>query len=107
MGVEYHACEPCGESIYEEDIFSCEECGNYICSDCYVNNKIVSDDDCLNDDYNIKQKHCPLCSRPDIEKITDKEVLDWIEKKIDSQTIEKGRNSDGGLIMYIKHLLLK
>ena len=43
MSVDYHSCDCCEESVYEEFVKSCEKCGHNICTDCVVNDDINSE----------------------------------------------------------------
>lgn len=40
MGVDYYACDSCGEALYEEYVGNCTKCGASLCTSCLINNDI-------------------------------------------------------------------
>lgn len=42
MGVDFYACESCGESRYSEFVGSCTCCGNRLCTNCMTNDDVNS-----------------------------------------------------------------
>lgn len=51
MSVDYYSCDCCRESVYEEYVGHCSECGHSLCTDCLINNNIKSNYAC---DYKVK-----------------------------------------------------
>lgn len=42
MGVDFYACESCGESRYSEFVGNCTGCGSSLCTNCLTNDDINS-----------------------------------------------------------------
>jgi hypothetical protein len=42
MGVSFRHCESCNDSLYDEYVGSCTDCGNSLCTNCLVNDDIDS-----------------------------------------------------------------
>ena len=40
MGVEHYGCKRCEESVYEEFVDRCTNCGSRLCTDCLVNKDV-------------------------------------------------------------------
>lgn len=76
MSVDYYSCSCCKESIYEEDIAHCEECGERICNSCLVNLENVDWSNFYSwhdPDGQIFKQHCPLCSG---DTVSNKQRID-------------------------------
>ena len=73
MGVDYYACDCCGDALYEEYVSDCNSCGVYLCVDCLVDKDGVSKDGRYTypfsgDDGEIDSKHCPYCEGSEIKE---------------------------------------
>lgn len=42
MSVDFYSCDHCEESIYEEYVGHCSECGHSLCTNCLINDDINS-----------------------------------------------------------------
>jgi hypothetical protein len=90
MGVSYHQCAACKESIYEEAVARCESCGQFVCVTCAIRlpkglklkaGDIFDPDECsslFNDDNRLRSNHCPMCCG---NAVSDKQVVARLLKK--------------------------
>lgn len=83
MSVDYYDCSCCGNNgIYEEYISYCDNCGEFICSDCVINTpndfnypfigKLISSDGGLD------PKYCPFCSG---DMVSHKQIVRYLLDK--------------------------
>lgn len=85
MGVRFYQCAACEKSLYEEFVGICEGCEQDICCDCLVaaamtvasNVSELLDPRLLNDEGQIRSKHCPCCLGM---KASTSQLLDWLLK---------------------------
>jgi hypothetical protein len=87
MSVDYHTCDCCGDSRYEENIKYCEKCGRMICDDCVIGEGDFFDD-MINSDGEIKSEHCPFCSG---EEVHNDDLLYFALNKL-NMTFEELKN---------------
>jgi hypothetical protein len=105
MGVDFYACDCCGESKYEEYVGSCTKCGHSICTSCVDNDDVKSryaheygvryngtieqieeygidegdyeEDDTI-DATSIAPRYCPYCNGTEI---SDDDLLNYLLNK--------------------------
>lgn len=83
MSVECYDCSCCGNNgIYEEYISYCDNCGEFICSDCVIN---APDDvnfpfigQLVSSQGGLDPKYCPFCSG---DKISQKQIVRYLLDK--------------------------
>jgi DNA-directed RNA polymerase subunit RPC12/RpoP len=72
MGVDFYVCQSCGDTFPDcGPYWSCEECGNHICSRC--EKTIIKRDEETETDI------CPFCTN---EILSDYELLEFALKKL-------------------------
>jgi hypothetical protein len=74
MSVDYHACDCCGDALYEEFVSSCASCGRSLCTDGVVNTEGVAEDGRFmypydNEDGEVDPKYCPFCCGDMVDNI--------------------------------------
>ncbi|MFI2856933.1 hypothetical protein ACH6EH_07305 [Paenibacillus sp. JSM ZJ436] len=118
MGVDFYACDCCGESRYEEYVAHCPKCDHSLCTSCVVNDDINSryaydygvkfdgtaeqkseyriDDENkydyeigeIIDDTGIAPKYCPFCNGTEVN---NDDLLEFLLKKyeLDKEVVKK------------------
>lgn len=64
----FDICECCGNSFYDDYVYSCAECGRSICADCAVGSREEMMKDAVNEDDELDPKFCPFCNGEIIDK---------------------------------------
>ncbi len=83
MSVECYDCSCCGNNgIYEEYISYCDNCGEFICSDCVIN---APDDvnfpfigQLVSSQGGLDPKYCPFCSG---DMVSHKQIVRYLCNK--------------------------
>lgn len=83
MSVECYDCSCCGNNgIYEEYISYCDNCGEFICSDCVIN---APDDvnfpfigQLVSSQGGLDPKYCPFCSG---DMVSHKQIVRYLLNK--------------------------
>ena len=100
MGVRYHQCAVCKQSIYEEAVARCESCSQFVCVTCAVRLpkglKLTSGDifdpdesaPLFNGDNRLLSKHCPMCSG---RAVSDEQVVARLLKKLGTTRVKVER----------------
>jgi hypothetical protein len=90
MGVDFHQCAACKQSIYEESVARCASCNEFVCVRCAIrvpkqlklkSGGIFYTRKCaslFNEDNNLLSKHCPMCSG---KAVSDKQAMAKLLKK--------------------------
>ena len=89
MGVEYHQCEACQESFYEECVTICEGCGEPICVSCVINlperirlgrgSIFDKTTDILSGEDGLLEEHCPFCSG---DAVSADQIMNWLLRRV-------------------------
>ena len=89
MGVEYHQCEACQESFYEECVTNCEGCGERICVSCVINlperirlgrgSIFDKTTDILSGEDGLLEEHCPFCSG---DAVSADQIMNWLLRRV-------------------------
>lgn len=83
MSVEYYDCSCCGNNgVYEEYISYCDNCGEFVCSDCVIN---APDDldypfigQLVSSQGGLDSKYCPFCSG---KAVSHKQIIEHLLNK--------------------------
>ena len=89
MGVEYHQCDACQESFYEECVTNCEGCGERICVSCVINlperirlgrgSIFDKTTDILSGEDGLLEEHCPFCSG---DAVSADQIMNWLLRRV-------------------------
>jgi len=82
MGVDFYACENCGETFCDAGYYFRCECGSRFCSDVCGDKKLIqaeSEDEVCDDEYLDEISSCIFCR---VEQVCDADMVRFLLKKL-------------------------